>query len=248
MISLSALPIGDLSQFDWIAHFKANQVHRLQIDFSTEPELTPLERSLISPSIQSFQKGEASEGRFLLHHAKQYADRSHNPNYPETMKWFVLEENWHSSYLKKYMDYHQIPVARHSFPDDIFRLLRKIGGLRSEIVVLVTAEMIALSYYRALAECVDSPALKSICRQMLKDELPHIVFQSYTLYKLKSHPLQKLLRILLMEVTMTVVWFCYKKVFQAGGYSYCRLASDCLGYLKQSIQIEETGTLSQKNQ
>ena len=101
MISLSALPIGDLSQFDWIARFKANQVHRLQIDFSTEPELTPLERNLISPSIQSFQKGEASEGRFLLHHAKQYADRSHDPNYPETMKWFVLEENWHSSYLKK---------------------------------------------------------------------------------------------------------------------------------------------------
>lgn len=164
MISLSTLPIGDLSQFDWIAHFKANQEHRLQIDFSKEPKLTPLEKSLISPSIRSFQKGEASEGRFLLHQARGYADRNHDPDYPEAMKWFVVEENWHSAYLKKYMDYHRIPVGRRSFPDDIFRLLRKTGGLRSEITVLVTAEMIALSYYRALAECVDSPALKSICR------------------------------------------------------------------------------------
>ncbi|MCI8658746.1 MAG: ferritin-like domain-containing protein [Lachnospiraceae bacterium] len=244
MISLSTLPIGDLTQYDWIAHFQANHDHHLQIDFSTEPELTPQEKSLISPSIQNFQKGEASEGCFLLHCAKRYAGLSHDLEYPEAMKWFVREENRHSAYLRKFMDYHQIPVGRHSFLDDIFRLLRKSGGLRTEIIVLVTAEMIALSYYRALAECIDSPALKSICRQMLKDELPHIVFQSYTLYKLKSYPIENLLRILLMEASMTVVWFCYKNVFRAGDYSYHRLATDCLGYLRQSIKIAENGTNS----
>ncbi len=247
MISLSTLPIGDLSQFDWIAHFKANHNHRLQIDFSAEPELTPEEKSLISPSIQSFQKGEASGGHFLLRCARRYADRNHDPEYPGAMEWFVREENWHSAYLRKYMDYHRIPVSRHSLLDDIFRLLRKTGGLRSEVIVLITAEMIALSYYRALAECVDSPALKSICRQMLKDELPHIVFQSHTLYKLKPHPIEKLLRILLMEAAMTVVWFCYKNVFQTGGYSYRRLAADCFGYLRQSIRIEEKGNLIEAN-
>lgn len=144
---------------------------------------------------------------------------------------------------QKIMDYHQIPARPHSFLDDVFRFLRKTGGLRSEIIVLVTAEMIALSYYRALAACVPSPALKSICRQMLKDELPHIVFQSHTLYKLKSHPLERLLRILLMEATMTVVWLSMKDVFLAGGYSYRRMAADCLGYLQQSIKLEKDGRL-----
>lgn len=243
MISLSTLPIGDLSRFDWTAHFEANHSHRLQIDFTEEPELTPREKRLISPSIQIFQKGEASEGRFLLRCAERYACRNQAPEYSEAMKWFVREENRHSAYLKRFMDYHQIPARPHSFLDSIFRFLRKIGGLRSEIIVLVTAEMIALSYYRALAECVPSPALKEICRQMLRDELPHIVFQSYTLYKLKSHLPERLLRILLMEITMTVVWFSIKKVFRAGGYSYRRLASDCLGYLRQSIKIERDGVL-----
>ena len=243
MISLSTLPMKDLSRFDWIAHFEANNDHRLQIDFSKEPKLTSPEKNLISPSIQIFQKGEASEGRFLLHCARRYANRSQAPEYSEAMEWFVREENWHSSYLKKFMDYHQIPVRPHSFLNGMFRFLRKTGGLRSEIIVLVTAEMIALSYYRALAACVSSPALESICRQMLKDELPHIVFQSHTLYKLKSHPVERLLRILLMEVTMTVVWLSLKDVFLTGGYSYHRLAADCLGYLRQSIKIEKDGTL-----
>lgn len=244
MISLSRLPIGDLSQFNWTAHFESNNSRRLRISFTKEPELTPQEKSLISPSIQSFQKGEASEGRFLLHCARRYACRSHAPEYLEAMKWFVREENRHSAYLKKYMDHHQIPARSHSVLDNIFRILRKTGGLRSEIIVLVTAEIIALSYYRALADCTASPALKRICRQMLKDELPHIVFQSSTLYKLKPYLLEKLLRIALMEASMTVVWFSMKHVFQAGGYSYQRLAADSLGYLKQSIKIEESGVIS----
>lgn len=107
---------------------------------------------------------------------------------------------------------------------------------------MVTAEMIALSYYSALAECVASPALKSICQQMLHDELKHIVFQSCTLYRMKTNPIERLLRILLMEVTMSVVWSSMKNVFHAGGYSFRRYAGDCLGYLKQSMEIEKRGT------
>lgn len=245
MISLSRLPIKDPLQFDWAAYFEKNNNHRLQIDFTHEPPLTVQERNRILPSIQNFQMGEASQGRFLLNCARRYADRYHAPEYLEAMKWFVREENWHSAYLKKYMDYHQLPVRSHSVLNQIFRVLRKIGGLKSEIIVLVTAEIIALSYYRALAECAASPALKSICRQMLRDELPHILFQSSTLYRLKSGFMEKLLRILLMEITMTIVWLTMKDAFLAGGYSYKRLASDSLGYLKQSIQIAENGWLHQ---
>lgn len=243
MISLSTLSIRDPENFDWVAHFQNNHNHRLQIDFTHEPQLTPREKQQIFPSIQIFQKGEASDGRFLLNCVERYAKKNHDPEYLEAMKWFVREENWHSAYLKKYMDYHQIPVRSRSVLDDIFRILRKIGGLKSEIIVLVTAEIIALSYYRALAECTASPALKSICRQMLHDELPHILFQSRTLHHLTPGPLERPLRILLMEITMTVVWLSLKEIFQAGGYSYKRLASDSLGYLRQSMEMAEKGSL-----
>lgn len=243
MIQLTSLQMGEIKQFNWTAYFEENNRHRLQIDFTQEPELSPKDKKLIFPSIQIFQRGEASEGQFILNCAKHYANQNHSSEYLEAMKWFVLEENSHSAYLKSYMDHYQVPVRTRSVLDGIFRVLRKTGGLKSEVIVLVTAEMIALSYYRALARCVDSPALKSICRQMLHDELRHIVFQSYTLYKLKTNSFEKLLRILLMEVTMSIVWLSMKDVFQVGGYTFKQLATDCLGYLKQSIRIAERGVL-----
>lgn len=243
MVRLTNLHMTDIAHFDWVAYFEENHTHRLQIDFSKESELSKEEKELIFPSIRNFQKGEASEGWFLLKCAARFAKKNDMPEYLTAMEWFVREENWHSYYLKQYMDHHQVAACSDSALDGIFRFLRRTGGLRSEVIVLVTAEMIALSYYSALAECVESPALQSICAQMLYDELRHIVFQSYTLYKMKTNSVERLLRILLMEVTMSVVWVFMSNVFRAGGYSFKRYAGDCLGYLKQSIEIEKRGTL-----
>ncbi len=242
MIRLSSLHITDIEHFDWPAYFENNHAHRLQIDFSKEPQLSSREKELIFPSIRRFQKGEASEGRFLLKCARNYAEKKNLPDYPEAMEWFVREENWHSFYLKQFMDYHQADVCSASILDSIFRALRKTGGLRSEVIVLVTAEMIALSYYSTLSECVDSPALKSICAQMLHDELRHIVFQSYTLYRMKTNFMERLFRILFMEITMSIVWCSMKNVFRAGGCSFKRYAGECLGYMKQSLEIEKKGS------
>ncbi|MCM1040300.1 MAG: hypothetical protein NC434_13355 [Ruminococcus sp.] len=243
MIHLSNLHMTDIEHMNWAVYFEENHAQRLQIDFSEEPQLSPEEKELIFPSIREFQKGEASDGRFLLKCARRFAKKNNVPEYPAAMEWFIREENWHSFYLKQYMDYHRVTVRDNSVLDTVFRLLRKIGGLRSEVIVLVTAEMIALPYYSALAKCTGSAALKSICTQMLADELRHIVFQSCTLYKMKTNPFERLLRILFMEITMTVVWCSMKKVFLAGGYSFRRFASECLGYLGQSIEIEKRGRL-----
>lgn len=243
MVRLSNLHLGPLKHYDWSSYFTENHEHRLIIDFSHETGLTRKEKQLIFPSIQRFQKGEGSDGHYLLDCVKHYAEKNSDPDYVEAMKWFIREENRHSAYLKEYMDYYLMPVCKHSFLDHIFRRLRKIGGLRCEIIVLVTAEMLALSYYSALSECADSYALKSICQQMLHDELRHIVFQSYTLHKMKPRPLEDLLRILLMELTVSAVWLSMKDVFVTGGYSFSKLLGESLGYLKQSIAIAKNGTI-----
>ena len=243
MVRLSDLHIGDVKKIDWSAYFEENSRHRLEIDFSKENGLSENEKRMIFPSIQRFQIGEASKGWFLLKCAKHYAEKENAPEYFEAMKWFVREENCHSAYLKKYMDYYNVPVRKGSALDWIFRFLRKTWGLKSEVTVLVTAEMIALSYYSALAQCAVSPALKSICEQMLHDELRHIVFQSMTLHKLKINSLENMLRIILMEVTLLVVWSSMKDVFGAGGYTFRRFATDSLGYLRQSIKISKNGEL-----
>lgn len=243
MIRLASLQLGELKEYDWIAHFVTNHEHRLQIDFSQETKLSESEKNLIFPSIQRFHKGEASDGHHLLDCVKRYAEKTKQPDYLEAMKWFVREENWHSAYLKKYMDFYEVPACKHSILDSIFRKLRKSSGLKCEIIVLVTAEMIALSYYDALSKCTESDALKKICSQMLYDELRHVVFQSYTLYKMNTSPIENLARIILMELTVSVVWLAMKDVFRAGGYSFRHLLKESLGYLHQSIAITKRGKL-----
>lgn len=221
----------------WISHFCQNDRKRLTLDFSQEEKLSEKERRLLFKSIIAFQEGEGSDGKYLLKAADNFAESFCCPDYSKAMELFIKEENWHSSYLSRYMKYHGVRVQNKNPLDKVFRRLRKAGGIRSEITVLVTAEIIALAYYTALSKATNSILLKRICKQMLKDELPHIVFQSYTLSFLPNTVWHNLLRIFLMGATTVVVWIAFGDLLLAGGYSFDRFLSENLSYLRQSIRL-----------
>lgn len=243
MIRTDKLFTGAPADVDWVSYFRQNARDRLVIEFTAENYLTEREKKLIFPSVRMFQAGEASEGKHLLKTAERYVRKSKDREYLDAMKYFIAEENCHSYYLKRYMEYYGVPVRRKNRLDGWFRRLRKLGGLKGEVIVLVTAEMIALSYYQALAACTGSGVLKRICRQMLHDELRHLVFQSYTLYKLKSSWLQEILRIFLMQMTVWAVWPALRNVLKKGGYSYWYFYRESMGYLRQSMRIARCGQL-----
>lgn len=228
------------TQEDWLRHFEEKDENRLQPDYSKEPDLTEEEAVLLFPTIQAFQMGERSDGVHLMKEVRRYVDRTGDQTYLECMKWFIREENWHSVYLKRYLDVYQVPDMEISVLDQCFRELRRFGGLKGEVMVLATAEIVALSYYRALAACVASPALKQICGQMLLDELPHIIFQAQTLKKLNFGIKEELAAVVLMESVIAVTWIAFSKVFQRGGYCLETYAKECLGYLKQMIYIAQS--------
>lgn len=175
--------------------------------------------------------------------AEKYVQKSGDRQYLDAMKWFVAEENRHSCYLEKYMEYYGIKPRRKVWLDGWFRRLRRLGGLKGEVIVLVTAEIIALSYYSALAGCTDSTVLKRICRQMLHDELRHVVFQSVTLYKLRISILQEPVRICMMQMTIWAVWPFIGKILKKGGYSYRKFYRESMGYLRQSMEITRKGEI-----
>ncbi len=246
---LTDAKIEKLRSFDWVEYFKYNNSHLLKLDFSNHSELSDKEIKLITPSIQAFQIGEGSEGRHLLKEVEIFAEKNHYPEYKEIMKWFILEENRHSQTLKKYMEIYEIETVRGLWIDGIFRLLRKLMGLECEVIVLVTAEMIALSYYTALANATNSRLLRTICAQMLNDELKHVVLQSDTLYRISKNRNQlvnnlvRMIRKCLMRCTVFIVWYKYKKLFIKGNFSYSRFKNYSLAYLKESINIEKTGKM-----
>ena len=209
-IQLSETGINNLSEFNWVQYFEYNNANLLKLNFSNNNELSNEELELITPSIKAFQIGEGSEGKHLSKVVKKFANRTNYLKYEEIMKWFILEENRHSQTLKKYMNVYSIKTEKNMWIDNIFRVLRKLIGIECEIIVLVTAEMIALSYYTALSNATSSELLKTICQQMLNDELKHVVLQSDTLHRISEHRnnminrIVRVIRRIVMKITMSV--------------------------------------------
>ena len=230
------------SYHQWDMYLKENDKHRLKIDFSSERSLSKAEKALIFPSIKAFQIGEHSDGTVLLSAVTRFSEQINEPDYNDAMVRFIKEENYHSSYLARYMNHHKVPLAKSTFLDRVFRKIRQAGGIFFEITVLETAEIVALSYYSALgntAKKLGSAALESICDQMLHDELRHIVFQSYTVSRMKYSRTKRLFRKLMMRITTDVVWIAYRDLLRAGDYSYSYFRRENLGYLKQSMYLSD---------
>jgi hypothetical protein len=205
---------------DWKNHFLQNQLHFKGIDFSLADMLTENEKSIIHSSLQQFQKGENSEGKHLFSFAKRHPD----PEYLPCISLFIREEQSHARVLGAFMDKHGIPKIKKHWVDEVFRQLRKLAGLENTIRVLLTAEIIAKVYYKALYNVTKSQLLQKICMQILKDEDHHIAFQCFTLcpfYKSKSLLGKLIVRswhLVLMTGTIVVVWCYHNRVFKEGGY------------------------------
>ncbi|MCG8327478.1 MAG: hypothetical protein MI974_07325 [Chitinophagales bacterium] len=207
---------------DWFYYFEGNQEHFNHIKWEGDNELTEQEKKIITSSLQQFQKGENSEGKNLYRYAKELNDES----YLETIKLFIKEEKSHAQVLGRFMEQNKIPKIKSHWIDDTFRNLRKLFSLENSIIVLVTAEIVAVVYYKALQKSTNSNTLKEICQQILVDEEMHINFQSFTLRKFyfgKNYFYKKISRLfhtILMSGTFLVVWIYHRKVLKKGGFTF----------------------------
>jgi hypothetical protein len=189
-------------------------------------QLTEKERRTITPSIQQFQLGEGSRGLRLLERGQKYGRAVNDPLFAGALDIFIREEQQHSRYLAAFMESQHIPLLEKYWVDTVFRGLRGLAGLELALTVLVTAELIAVPYYRALRAATGSPILKMICTRILEDEASHLKFQASMLGRVEFARLaifQRLFDILhriLLLGTILVVWIEHRAVFAAAGCSF----------------------------
>jgi hypothetical protein len=183
--------IADIPSSQWIKYFTYNASHLLSIPWEDPYELTPTERRFVVPSIQQFELGEKSEGKTFLKKAAIYAAK-HDPDYLGAVELFIKEEQRHSATLRRFLQGHHEPTLEKYWVDSIFRYLRKLFDIEMEVMVLLSAETIAMVYYRCLKYATKSPVMQKICTQILQDESQHINFQACALAKIhKVHPVWK---------------------------------------------------------
>ncbi|TJY43855.1 ferritin-like domain-containing protein [Cohnella pontilimi] len=224
----------------WKNYFLNNKLNLKLIEWDEDYNLSTYERETIIKSIQQFQLGENSEGKYLINNAKKYVLKTQDQDYYDALLEFIREEQRHARDLAKFMRRQDIPLIQDHWVDQVFRKLRRFAGLESSVMVLITAEIIAKVYYKALKMCTNSKVLNGLCDQILQDEEKHVEFQSETLRKLTEHRNKTLISIsrfihrALLEGTLIIVWNQHNEVFRAGGYSFSSFCSACRNEFKES--------------
>ena len=203
----------------WNEYFAQNKTNTLAV-VKDDHALTAEERNRISSSIQSFQLGESSEGLILKKQALRFCEGVGSYEYLEAIKHLIREENRHSAYLGQFMDLHQIGKIKKGINDTVFRFLRRLMGVEQSIRVLVTAEVIAITYYDCLSVATESNLLKQICKRMHDEEIVHVDFQMQQIHWMNfqkhalSSAVSNILHYFLFCTALVPVWLEHKNVLK----------------------------------
>jgi hypothetical protein len=221
----------------WYRHFEANRTHPAGLPWRDTYRLSAAEAGLAGRSIQQFQLGEWARGRGLRRRAAACAELAGDPWFLPALDLFIAEEQGHSRMLGVFLDIQRIPRLERDWADQAFRRLRKLAGLELCVMTLVTAEALAIPFYRALREATASPLLRSICGRILCDEAAHLGYQALTLGLIRrplgarARAIRAAFHSLLFHGATLLLWWQHASVFRAAGWDFGRFWSDCrLGF------------------
>ncbi|MFE2297255.1 ferritin-like domain-containing protein [Streptomyces sp. NPDC059445] len=157
--------------------------------------------------IQRFQVGEDGDGANLVGKADQAGDA----DYAQAVRLFVAEEQNHARLLARLLAAGGMPTLTGHWSDAAFVRLRRLMGLRMELLVLMIAEVVALRYYRALRDGTDDALTTDVAARILSDEQRHVPFHCERLHTSLAElprpvrrPVMTLWRLLLLAVSLVV--------------------------------------------
>ncbi|MFE9330754.1 ferritin-like domain-containing protein [Streptomyces sp. NPDC006925] len=163
--------------------------------------------SAVWTSIQRFQVGEDGDGANLIDKADQAGD----PDYGQAVRLFIAEEQNHARLLARLLTAGGVATLPGHWSDVVFVRLRRLMGLRTELLMLMIAEVVALRYYRVLRDGTDDALTTEVAGRILADEQRHVPFHCERLHaslaelsRPARRPTMALWRLLLLAVSLVV--------------------------------------------
>jgi hypothetical protein len=158
-----------------------------------------------------------------------YATRIGDPCYPAVVDLFIREEQRHGELLGQYLDMAGVGRITSNWGDSLFRAVRYCSaGMEMWTTPVVMVETLAMIYYNAIRLATQSQVLRTICAQILADEVPHVRFQCERLamlFRSRSRfgfRLTMLAHRLFFLAVMLLVWAGHHRALRAGGYHWRR--------------------------
>lgn len=167
-----------MSSDQWLDAFTARAGRHREVDAVDSGDLDDAIAALASRSLAIFQLGESGTGEHLFAAARSAGV---DAAYLACLERFVAEEQEHARLLAVVLESLDATLLTEHWSDRIFVLIRRAHSLRAEVLVLMVAEVIALSYYGALRDGIGSPALADVFARIHDDERFHVEFHCQTL-------------------------------------------------------------------
>ncbi|MBD2767353.1 ferritin-like domain-containing protein [Hymenobacter sp. BT664] len=222
-------------------YFLGNRAPAVNLSWYELYRLSPAEMRAVRSSLQTFQRGEGTGGD----HLSALAARWNEPGYAAAMRLFVQEEEGHAALLGRFMDQQGIPRLETHWLHEVFRSLGRPLGLEHMVRVMLTAEVVATVYYRALHQATFSGLLRQICHRILHDEEMHLVFHSLAIRqweqgrsRVRAWLGRQFYRGLLAG-TALVVYAVSRHTFRAGGYGLGRFVRAIVAEYTRVEQMQQ---------
>lgn len=159
----------------WRARFEARS-DRPRPAIESTSEIPPELRAPLAASLARFQLGETGEGRIVAD-LRRRADAWGLPEgYLESLRLFIAEEGRHAAILGTAVCALGGDTLPRTWSADVFGRVRRLAGPGLELLVLLAAEVAALSFYGTLVERLPSGPLREALREIAGDEVVHLRF------------------------------------------------------------------------
>ena len=163
---------------EWCDRLEGRAGRHYEVQTVEAGGFTELHNVVLGRSLSTFQLGESGTGENLL----RVARRSGAPDeYLRALQAFVVEEQEHARLLELVLGSLGQPLRTSHWADTALVFIRRLRSLRTEVLVLLLAEVIAVAYYGALRDGVDSVDVCGVFARIHDDELVHIQFHGETL-------------------------------------------------------------------
>ena len=159
----------------WLAHFRRNRENRPEPEWNAPVTLSPEVVRPLVRSLEQFQLGDGGGPAYLIARNREQFLADGDGTRALVDAWFA-EEREHARLLGAAVARFGGRCITGHWSFTAFCLTRKWFGVRFELTVLLLTEIVSTVYYRLLRRHGQDPALRAMCRLILRDEIGHVAF------------------------------------------------------------------------
>jgi hypothetical protein len=194
--------VGEFSAQRWLSYFENNRIGRESLHFTETLAFSPALRLPLIQSLQRFQIGETGEGN----HLRKYARSMRDPVYEQCIDLFIKEEQSHARILAEMIAALDGTLLRWHWSDLVFIGLRRMLHLKTELLILLIAEIVGKCFYLECARKMPNERMSNAFSVIVLDEIAHLEFHcEFLSTQFKSLP----------EAARYAVYWCWAALFYA---------------------------------